>query len=595
MEQKKSKKNMLTAIGTVAVVLICCLGNAGIVNAVSQPTVSTNIHRQSYVLNGAVNGDWANIVKSHLIENENGTISRIEAVNDGVLIETYQKKDLQLEESKVLSMELPLFGGFYAGESYHYLFFGQSNQSEEDSCEVVRIVQYTKDWERIGAAGLYGANTTYPFDAGSLRVCELGNMLYIRTSHEMYQTADGLNHQSNMTICYQQDTGTITNQSSAGLLSGAPGYVSHSFNQFVQSNGSKIYTVDHGDGYPRAIVLQGYTGSTDGGLNEDVNGPIHLVSFPGETGLNYTGVSVGGLEVNDETCLTAYNSVDPEYFYGDVRNVFVSVVPKNNFTEAAVETKQFTTFTPTGNQSASNPVLVSLPDGNYMLLWEIYDADEVRNISGKPGTQTIQYIRIDKNGNEIGSIHTEAGDLSDCTPIVVDNQLVWYVTDSSAPVFYHLDLGTETLNATSVGGDKNVSSAPSTSEKTQPPASSSSSVTGNTGTTSNTGNTSKKTSAAKVTKPKKVTGVKVWNYKKRKIAVMWNRRSGVSGYQVQCARNRKFTKGKKTAKVSKYDSDTLFKKLKKKKTYYVRVRAYKKSGGVKKYGTWSKVKKIKTK
>ena len=38
-----------------------------------------------------------------------------------------------------------------------------------------------------------------------------------------------------------------------------------------------------------------------------------------------------------------------------------------------------------------------------------------------------------------------------------------------------------------------------------------------------------------------------------------------------------------------------FKKLKKKKTYYIRVRAYKMNGKKKVYGKWSTVKKVKIK
>ena len=40
----------------------------------------------------------------------------------------------------------------------------QSNAAESDSAEVIRVVKYDKDWNRLGAASLKGANTTIPFD-----------------------------------------------------------------------------------------------------------------------------------------------------------------------------------------------------------------------------------------------------------------------------------------------------------------------------------------------------------------------------------------------------------------------------------------------
>lgn len=97
-------------------------------------------------------------------------------------------------------------------------------------------------------------------------------------------------------------------------------------------------------------------------------------------------------------------------------------------------------------------------------------------------------------------------------------------------------------------------------------------------------------------KPPKVTGLSLTSYS-RKIYASW--RFDVSdnrtGYQIQYARNKSFTKKKKTKNVSYYKTDITLKKLKKKKTYYVRVRGVNRVGSVTKYGAWSKVKKIKIK
>ncbi len=98
---------------------------------------------------------------------------------------------------------------------------------------------------------------------------------------------------------------------------------------------------------------------------------------------------------------------------------------------------------------------------------------------------------------------------------------------------------------------------------------------------------------SKVSKPGKVTGLKVKNKKKKKMIVSWNWKTSVAGFQIQYAWNKKFTKKKKSKMVGKWTSKKTITKLKKGKTYYVRVRAYKKSSGKKIYGKWSKIKKIK--
>lgn len=91
---------------------------------------------------------------------------------------------------------------------------------------------------------------------------------------------------------------------------------------------------------------------------------------------------------------------------------------------------------------------------------------------------------------------------------------------------------------------------------------------------------------------KKTTGLKVMNTKGKNLVVRYSKVSGAKGYQITYATNSKFTKGKKVVNTTKRTKT--IQKLKKGKTYYVRVRAYKKdSTGRKVYGKYSTVKKIK--
>ena len=97
-----------------------------------------------------------------------------------------------------------------------------------------------------------------------------------------------------------------------------------------------------------------------------------------------------------------------------------------------------------------------------------------------------------------------------------------------------------------------------------------------------------------VKKPGKVKITKAKNVKTKKLIVKWKKTSKAKGYQIQIASNKKFTKGKKTKTLSK--TTYSFKKLKKNKYYYVRVRAYVYNSNHKKvYGSWSAVKKVKIK
>lgn len=95
---------------------------------------------------------------------------------------------------------------------------------------------------------------------------------------------------------------------------------------------------------------------------------------------------------------------------------------------------------------------------------------------------------------------------------------------------------------------------------------------------------------------KKVAIKKLKSSKKKTLLVQWKKLSGVSGYQIQIATNKKFTKGKKSyiIKKAKTTKKTI-KKLKSKKKYYIRVCAYKTVSGKKYYGSFSAVKKVKVK
>ena len=89
---------------------------------------------------------------------------------------------------------------------------------------------------------------------------------------------------------------------------------------------------------------------------------------------------------------------------------------------------------------------------------------------------------------------------------------------------------------------------------------------------------------------------------KKAITVKWKKqaakmsKSRITGYQIQLATDKQFTKNKKTVTVKGYKKvSKKVKKLKGGKKYYVKIRTYKTIKGKKYYSKWSKVKTIKTK
>lgn len=101
---------------------------------------------------------------------------------------------------------------------------------------------------------------------------------------------------------------------------------------------------------------------------------------------------------------------------------------------------------------------------------------------------------------------------------------------------------------------------------------------------------------AQTVKVKKAALKKVVSKKKKTAVLQWKKMSGVTGYQLQLATDKKFKKNKKTITVKKAKTTKVtVKKLKSKKKYWIRIRAYKTVNKNKVYGSWSKVKTVKIK
>lgn len=396
------------------------------------PVHTDNVGSHNYT------GAWAKPVYSYLLESGSGTITRLEYTGSQIALETYDTAG-QLLEQQFLEPELSLFGGFYAGTEYNFFVFGQPNAQEEDGREVLRVVRYTKDWKRLDAVGLCGANTTVPFSAGSLCMVQYGDMLYIRTSHQMYRTSDGQCHQANLSLAVQISTMTITDQHDQ-ISDYGFGYVSHSLNQFLTLRGSTLVAADHGDAYPRSVVLtQCPRPAGEPSFSGRANA-VQVLKIQGEAGDNNTGLCLGGFEASDTAYLTVGCSVDQTAAdnLNGVRNIFVTSTPADQFTENATELHWITAYSSEQDPKTSNPHLVKLSGSQFLLLWT--------------AAEQLQYCFLDGNGNRTSRVYTDSGFLSDCKPIVLDHSVWWYCTAGGEPFFYQIDLDApehvKALNAT---------------------------------------------------------------------------------------------------------------------------------------------------
>ena len=420
------------AMAAVAAALIFTGGTSvtakAAVNTKSDIEIATRLHNYSRS---------ASPIGSYLVDIGNGNMMRVQFDYDSsnIYVEYYDSQ-YNVTGVRQLAPELPIYGGFYSGSDAYYIVTGQKNEEESDTVECYRITKYDKNWNRIGSAGLYDCNTFLPFRAGCVRMTEADGYLFVRTSHQMYLSSDGLRHQANVTIQFDENKLVITD-SYSDVMNSKYGYVSHSFNQFIKTEGNHLVAVDHGDAYPRSIVLTEYqTDFTNGQFISNMNywknpcKSTDLFEFTGEIGDNATGASVGGFEVTDSAYLVAANSINQEDTSDDrsrhdYRNVCIVGKSKR---DGHTFVNWLTNLE--GDLSATTPYLVKINDNKYLVMWSYQ----------KRSVGAIDYTYIDADGSQISPVYTMNGMLSDCEPVYINDTVVWYTSDSDGNVtFYGVD------------------------------------------------------------------------------------------------------------------------------------------------------------
>ena len=375
---------------------------------------------------------WSSVTNSYLVQNSDGTLTRLENTSSGIVVENYSADGKKLISQRTISKELNLFGGFYSGKDYNYLVFGQNNTAESDSKEVVRVVKYTKSWSKVNSCSISGVNTTKPFSAGSLRMEEAGGKLYVYTCHEMYADSDGINHQANMLFTIDESSMSLTD-SMYDVSNLTDGYVSHSFNQFIKADesGKYIYRVDHSESsnYTMNGSYLSVNGITLTKYKADGKSTAVSVSIPVKFDMNksnYMGASIGGFELGGGNCLIAYaKDVSSSC---KTRNVYISVTDElfNGTQNIAL-----TNYGTSSKVTCRTPQLIKINDNLFLVMWEEYNSS-----TGKTTTKTMT---VDSNGKTISKAVSHSFGLSDCQPVVCSDGMVkWYVTNNSKPTLYKL-------------------------------------------------------------------------------------------------------------------------------------------------------------
>jgi len=351
----------------------------------------------------------------------------------------YYDNDLKIRSKRKINMELPLWGGFYAGSDGYYLVEGQTNNKENDSAEVIRVIRYDTNWNRNGAAAitsnpeLFGGEVRTPFDYGCVEMTESNGKLYVVTGHEGYvDSSVGQGHQGFLMAEIDQATmkGKIV---SCDLW--------HSFAQYIKSQGSYLYVLEQSEG-SRCTKLSRYDSTTLACTT------IELLPYGG----SHTSVwalacyaSVDGMAVSSDSVLCVGTSIDQSKYdkvsENTPHNLYLSVTPMSDFSEKATTTRKLTNFTG-GGKSFAGVKITKINDNRFMISWEEYVSDDNKKNSSANdplSSSTLHYLFVDGKGKSLSKEFTTAAPISDCQPVVKDSRVVYYASNSNTLNFYSIN------------------------------------------------------------------------------------------------------------------------------------------------------------
>lgn len=464
-------------------------------------TISSNIPEQAFFIKGVGNESdiystagprWGSPIY-HYTYYKGNRLTSLEVSDKKLWVREYSKKYKLLNEMEV--EKEGMFGNFLKGENYNFILFGNNNKEESNTKTVFRVVKYDQEFNRIGSCDISNCFTVMPFDAGVPDMDEKEGVLIVHTSRERYLTEDGLNHQSQMTFIINSDTMTLMNEEDIDRFQ--ENHVSHSFHQQVCIDyDKKAYLLDHGDAYPRALVLRKTSIENEGlGYNtfsgekvreearrlsdwledydEDETIPqeeydrianeykaledifvsenenkkfekeeVDLLQFPGNIGDNQTGLSVGNMVQGDRNLLIAVNHIDyskANYFDDydikgrDTNNRDIFVFIVDKANILSCRKIRITDYNKVkGKPIYSVPRIVKMENDNYLVLW---------NMITKKGKKDLCYLRIDQDGNLLSDMkRLENIVLGNTNPIYKDGKVFWTMTDYDKSLLYEIEI-----------------------------------------------------------------------------------------------------------------------------------------------------------
>lgn len=293
-------------------------------------------------------------------------------------------------KKKTVSLPMRKYGAVHQGsDGYYYLLTGEDNPSESRTKEVISIAKYDSEFNFKAQAKIKSnasnalAGIVESLACGQSSMTIIRGILVVHTSRSMFVNPDdGKNHESNIT--FYIDTATMKE-----IKNLKQPYTSHSFNQFVKTDGTNLYFIDHGDAYPRSVVSEAFLNFN---TPNQTTTKQDLFLINGEVGDNKTGTTVNAFELGSSGGFVFGKSVPHNYKIQGVNGNLDSMknlyAIKTNKTGASVKFQWLTGYHPTKTGiKVGDPRVVKMSNNRFAVFYD-------EEINGK---HSLVYMLVDDN------------------------------------------------------------------------------------------------------------------------------------------------------------------------------------------------------
>lgn len=316
-------------------------------------------------------------------------------------------------------------GGFHLGsDGYWYLALGRENPKEKKNRAVVQVRRYDQSLRLRGTVEVKGGvaaapgglgGISVPFRSGTVAMVVHQGRLWLHLARQEFKHTDGLNHQSAMVMRLDFSTGKAEY-----VMRNA----SHSFNQFIVSDGQRLVTVDHGDAYPRGLEVQE--------LHWNDEDPDHSYwdsrsmvpfKFRGKVGANYTGATLNAVTLGSSRVLTAGIAVPHSKAVKGVTGSSRKLWPNVHLTSSDPRTgrstfRWITTYHPKKTTARVGHLrLTALGKDRFALLYDVTKRGSTKG--------TTHYLLIDEQGRTLAHRTFSGAFRALSAPVLQGKRLVW--------------------------------------------------------------------------------------------------------------------------------------------------------------------------